>query len=85
MAHPCFSCGSECDCSGDWDDVIVGKTPMSCEGCGCDDFDNWGDDDCEGPFDDDNCPACGYNNGNHMKGCPEDNSPFAELCRNGYD
>lgn len=34
---------------------------------------------------DETCSACGYNNGNHMKGCPEDNSPFAELCRNGYD
>lgn len=33
MAHPCFSCGSECYCSGDIDDVIVSHTPMSCTKC----------------------------------------------------
>jgi hypothetical protein len=35
--------------------------------------------------DDDDCPACGGFKGAHMKGCPEDRSPFAELIRNGYD
>lgn len=35
MAHPCFSCGSECYCNGSWDDVIVDHTPKNCEGCGC--------------------------------------------------
>ncbi len=34
MAHPCFSCGSECYCNGSWDDVIVDHTPKNCEGCG---------------------------------------------------
>lgn len=38
MAHPCFSCGSECCCHGDIDDVIVSKTPRDCDGCGCDEF-----------------------------------------------
>lgn len=37
MAHPCFNCGSECYCHGDIDDVIVSKTPINCNGCGCDD------------------------------------------------
>jgi hypothetical protein len=31
------------------------------------------------------CEACGYNHGNHMKGCPNDDSPFALLCRRGFD
>jgi hypothetical protein len=34
---------------------------------------------------DDTCYACGGDNGEHMKGCPEDHSPYAELLRNGYD
>jgi hypothetical protein len=38
MAHPCILCGSECDCNGDLDDVIISKTPKSCEGCGCEEF-----------------------------------------------
>lgn len=48
MAHPCCICGSECYCSGDLDDVIVSKTPKSCEGCGCEEFaedQGWDDDD----------------------------------------
>lgn len=45
MAHPCFSCGSECYCHGDIDDVIVSHTPPDCDGCGCDDFDHVFDDD----------------------------------------
>ncbi len=43
MAHPCFSCGSECYCHGDIDDVIVSKTPSNCDGCGCDDSDDRGE------------------------------------------
>jgi hypothetical protein len=35
--------------------------------------------------DNDDCEACGGFNGAHMKGCPEDHSPYAELLRNGYD
>lgn len=35
MAHPCFNCGSECECHGDIDDGIVSKTPKGCNGCGC--------------------------------------------------
>lgn len=35
MAHPCFSCGSECYCHGDIDDIIVSKTPANCDSCGC--------------------------------------------------
>lgn len=35
--------------------------------------------------DDDDCPACSGFKGQHMRGCPEDYSPFAELQRNGYD
>jgi hypothetical protein len=42
-------------------------------------------DDDEDDFRDDTCPACGFDNGEHMAGCPEDNSPYAELLRNGYD
>lgn len=42
MAHPCISCGSECHCSGDIDDVIVSKTPYTCGGC---DWCNEDDDD----------------------------------------
>lgn len=52
MAHPCFHCGGECYCSGSWDDVIVDKTPITCESCGCfqeaeerRDFENEYDDD----------------------------------------
>jgi hypothetical protein len=47
MAHPCIFCGSECYCHGDWDDVIVSKTPKGCESCGCeyDDEDDRLDDD----------------------------------------
>ncbi len=50
MAHPCFECGGECYCSGDIDDIIVAKTPRSCEGCGCwellnQEKEDWGDDD----------------------------------------
>jgi hypothetical protein len=37
MAHPCLSCGSECYCHGDIDDVIVSHTPNGCTGCGCED------------------------------------------------
>jgi hypothetical protein len=48
MAHPCCSCGSECYCNGDIDDVIVSKTPSNCETCGCYVF--W---EGEGDFDDD--------------------------------
>ena len=48
MAHPCYECGGECDCNGDWDDVIVSYTPKNCEGCGCSDLfnehDNWDED-----------------------------------------
>ena len=41
MAHPCISCGSECYCSGDIDDIIVSHTPMSCVGCDwCGDVDD---------------------------------------------
>ena len=38
MAHECFSCGSECYCSGDIDDCIVSLTPSKCKGCGCEDW-----------------------------------------------
>lgn len=34
---------------------------------------------------DDTCDACGGDKDEHMRGCPEDNSPFALLCREGYD
>lgn len=52
MAHPCIYCGSECDCNGSLDDIIVDKTPKNCEGCGCKEFaedqgwdeDDWDDD-----------------------------------------
>lgn len=50
MAHPCYSCGSECFCHGDMDDAVVCLTPQNCEGCGgelCADEapDTWDDDD----------------------------------------
>lgn len=48
MAHPCIYCGSECDCNGDIDDVITSKTPINCEGCGCEEFaedQGWNDND----------------------------------------
>jgi hypothetical protein len=86
MAHPCFECGGECYCNGDIDDVIVSKTPKYCEGCGCSEFWDGEDDDDEWEEDPDpTCDACGYNHGNHMKGCPEDDSPFALLIRRGFD
>ena len=44
MAHPCWACGSECYCNGDIDDVIVSKTPKSCDGCGCQDDEEIEDD-----------------------------------------
>jgi hypothetical protein len=34
---------------------------------------------------DETCSACGCDSGEHMVGCPEDNSPYAQLCRDGYD
>jgi hypothetical protein len=37
MAHPCFSCGSECYCHGDIDDTITSHTPKNCDSCGCED------------------------------------------------
>lgn len=63
MAHPCIHCGSECDCSGDWDDIIVSKTPSSCEGCGCEEV--FSDDDDYNDDDDDEiigyqCLGCGH-------------------------
>jgi hypothetical protein len=48
------------------------------------DFEEFGDDDFE-EDPDPTCEACGYNHGNHMKGCPNDDSPFALLCRRGFD
>jgi hypothetical protein len=61
MAHPCFSCGSECYCQGDIDDVIVSKTPKGCEGCGCDDFDSDDNDDDYGDEDDfEPCNHCDF-------------------------
>jgi hypothetical protein len=62
MAHPCIHCGSECYCHGDIDDVIVSKTPKNCEGCGCDDLEEWDDIDDEEEFKEctecDGHPAC---------------------------
>lgn len=58
MAHPCISCGSECYCSGDIDDIIVSNTPMSCGGCEwCLDEEDY-DDDEYGP-EHEFCPNCG--------------------------
>ena len=58
MAHPCFSCGSECYCSGDIDDVIVSKTPKSCEGCGCEEGSHNDEDDDEFYWDDEDGFQC---------------------------
>jgi hypothetical protein len=35
-------------------------------------------------YDDSSCQSCGMIEG-HLKGCPEDDSPFALLCRRGFD
>lgn len=35
-------------------------------------------------IDDNTCDCCGCEDG-HYRGCPEDNSPYALLCREGYD
>lgn len=62
MAHPCFSCGSECYCHGDIDDVIVSNTLDNCDGCGCEgnigyDCEEW-DDDFWDDDEDDFTPCC---------------------------
>lgn len=31
------------------------------------------------------CPVCGGTSTGHGMGCPEDDSPFARLIRDGYD
>ncbi|MDW0189360.1 MAG: hypothetical protein QOA70_06885 [Nitrososphaeraceae archaeon] len=31
------------------------------------------------------CDACGLDIDEHAAGCPEDDSPYALLCRRGYD
>lgn len=31
------------------------------------------------------CSICDGQNGDHYPNCPEDYSPFARLCREGYD
>jgi len=33
----------------------------------------------------DECQSCGIKYGQHAKGCPDDNSPYAEYLRNGFD
>lgn len=78
MAHPCIFCGCECYCNGDVDDVVVSKTPINCEGCGCDD-----DDYDEEDYEEDDiydavrhykerhliCNYCGYADGKHEDRC----------------
>ncbi len=88
MAHPCFSCGSECYCHGDIDDVIVSHTPSNCDGCGCeamggdylDEFDDADDEDDKDLSDTDFCPECsiGLNNNEKSLG-------FCQNCKAHWD
>lgn len=74
MAHPCISCGSECYCHGDIDDVIVFNTLSNCETCGCNQEDH---DDDEDDYEPEyyQCLGCGWrwsgvdNPGTHCPRC----------------
>lgn len=56
MAHTCPRCGQYCTCNGDWDDCDMGEwggCTKDHDGCMDDEF---GDDDLEDDWDDDEAP-----------------------------
>lgn len=80
MAHPCFSCGSECYCHGDIDDCIVSKTPKNCEGCGCDERPEPDFEDDEDEFEE--CSRCDGHDACRDFGCAREHGLGDEVEKN---